>query len=441
MTAAEPFVPARQITCSPYGHILTNTAVWSPDSAWIVYDVRSDAAGSVFDGTRIERVHVASRRVEVLYESRNGACCGVATYHPTLEEVVFILGPEHPSADWQYAASHRQGVLVDTRAPGKIRVLDARDLVPPFTAGALRGGSHVHVFSGDGKYVGFTYEDHVLAVQNGDCNADRNQRNVGVALIGRPVAVPRSHPRNYDGAAFTVLVTKTVNEPAPDSDEISRAYEDAWIGTHGYVGSGGHRQTHAMAFLGEVCDAAGNLISELFVVDLPKDITAVGEGPLQGTATCRPAPPAGTAQRRITRTADRKHPGIQGPRHWPRSSADGSRIGFLMRDDGGRVQFWTVSPHGAALRQITSYPFDVSSAFSWHPDGTHVSHIADGSVWVINTNTRDSWRLTAAVERNCAPRPEACVFSPDGSQIAYVQPVARQGATYNQIFVVESGLA
>ena len=36
--------------------MLTNVAVWSSDSRWIVYDTRSSPDGSGFDGTRIERV-------------------------------------------------------------------------------------------------------------------------------------------------------------------------------------------------------------------------------------------------------------------------------------------------------------------------------------------------------------------------------------------------
>jgi hypothetical protein len=69
----------RQVTCAAHGHMLTNTAVWSPDSRWIVYDTRSSPDGSIFDGTRIERVKVDSGRIELLYESCNGACCGVVT--------------------------------------------------------------------------------------------------------------------------------------------------------------------------------------------------------------------------------------------------------------------------------------------------------------------------------------------------------------------------
>ena len=48
----------RQITHAPHGHILTNVHVWSRDGRRIVYDVRSDPAGEVFDGNRIETVDV-----------------------------------------------------------------------------------------------------------------------------------------------------------------------------------------------------------------------------------------------------------------------------------------------------------------------------------------------------------------------------------------------
>ncbi len=411
-----------QITKASHGHLLTNTAVWSPDSQWIVYDVRSDADGALFDGTRIERVNISTGEVEVLYESRHGAFCGVPTYHPTREQVVFILGPEHPTPDWQYSFCHRQGVIVESDRPQVIHNLDARDLISPFTPGALRGGSHVHVFSPDGKYVSFTYDDHI---QN---ELGRNQRNVAVALAGKEVKVPHTHPRNHDGTDFSVVITKTVANPQPGSDEICKAYEDAWI------------DSRRIAFLGDVLTEQGEIVTELFVVDLPEDVTVAGLEPLAGSATSPPAPPLGTAQRRLTYTATRKHPGIQGPRHWPRSSFDGERIAFLMCDDAGRVQLWTISPSGGEPRQITHHNFDISSAFNWHPDGVQLAAIADGSVMLINSDSGDSRRLTNAVFGEFSPRGEACVVSPDGRHVAYVQPVHRDGATYNQIFIAETGL-
>ena len=141
-------------------------------------------------------------------------------------------------------------------------------------------------------------------------------------------------------------------------------------------------------------------------------------------------------QRRLTYTADRKYPGLQGPRHWLRSSPDGSRIALLMRDDNGVVQLWSISLLGGEPEQITRQAFDVASAFSWSSDGERIAYIADGSVFVTRLADRQSQRITPPAEEPFAPRPEACVFSPDGKRIAYVRPVERGGATWNQIFVV-----
>jgi hypothetical protein len=432
----------RQLTTAAHGHLLTNANVWSPDGEWIVYDVRSDAAGATFDGTRIERVHVPTGRVEVLYESQHGAHCGVASYSPVEDRVAFILGPENPTPDWQYAFHHRQGVIVDVARPGEAKNLDARDIVAPFTPGALRGGSHVHIFSGDGQWVSFTYDDHVLTTREPAVQGDLNQRNVGVAVPLGAVTVPRTHERNHDGALFSVLVTRTVRNPRPGSDEIAKAYEDAWVGVAGYIRNDRSRQDRALAFLGDAIDQKGNPVTELFIADLPPlhAMKKPGDGPLQGTPNLRPQPPLAVLQRRLSFTADRKYPGIQGTRHWPRSSPDGSRIACLMRDEAGVVQLWTVSPNGGPPRQITRDPWDVASTFTWNKDGTAIAYIADGSVMTVNAATGESRRLTEQPAADQpAPRPEACVFSPDGRQIAFVRPVrGSDGSTWNQVFVVEA---
>src|SRR5439155_25949486 len=132
------------------------------------------------------------------------------------------------------------------------------------------------------------------------------------------------------------------------------------------------RQRRAIAFQGQVVTARGEAISEVFIVDLPEDVTVPGDGPLEGTATRRPLPPKGTVQRRLTDTAGRRHPGLQGPRHWLRSSPDGRRIAFLMKDEDGVVQLWTVSPNGGEPVPVTRNRWDVASAFTWDPDGRRV---------------------------------------------------------------------
>lgn len=429
-------VTEKQVTDAPHGHILTNFGAWSADREWIVYDVRSDPAGSVSDGERIERVHAKSGKVETLYTLTSGACCVVVTASPVDDRVVFIHGPENPTPDWSYAARHRRGVIVHADTPSGAENLDARDLTEPMTPGALRGGTHVHTFSGDGQWIAFTYEDHVLAELGDGGGHDLNQRNIGVSVPAGPVAVKRDHPRNHDGSHFTVLVAKTVNHPRPGSDEINRAFEDGWVGVDGYVKLDGTRQRRAIAFQGQVVAKDGQSVSEVFLVDLPDDLTVPGDAPLEGTATTRPAPPQGAVQRRLTFTTDRKYPGIQGPRHWLRSSPDGSRIAFLMKDDDGIVQIWTISPNGGEPRQVTHNAHDVASAFTWSPDGRWIAHTMDGCVCVTDTSSGDTHRLTAPSDEKHAPRPEACVFSPDGTRIAYVSPVTKQGQTWNQIFVL-----
>lgn len=425
-----------RVTRGPGGKILTNIGVWSPDGEWLVYDTRPDAAGEQFLGRRIEAVRVGTGEVRVLYESGNGAHCGVVTWHPSRREVVFIHGPESPTADWSYGPFHRQGVLVDWDRPGVARPLDARDLVAPFTPGALRGGSHVHVFSGDGAWVSFTYEDHVMAQAEPGVGVDLNQRNVGVSVVGRPVKVGVGHARNHDGTAFTVLVTRTVNQPRPGSDEIQKAFEEGWVGTRGYRRGDGVWQK-ALAFQGLVVGRNGASHAEVFIVDLPEDLTVPGDGPLAGSASLRPRPPKGVEQRRLTFTEGRRFPGIQGPRHWLRVDSAGTRIACLMKDDAGVVQIWTVSPLGGELRQVTRNAHSVASAFTWSPDGTALAYVMDGSVWVTDAATGETRRLTEPGAAEDAPRPEACVFSPDGGRIAFVRHLAvPEGGRANQICVV-----
>jgi dipeptidyl aminopeptidase/acylaminoacyl peptidase len=427
-----------QLTSGPGGRILTNANVWSPDGEWIAYDTRSDPAGDIFDGTRIEMVNVLTKEVRVLYVASNGANCGVVTWHPTQPKVAFILGPEHPTPNWTYGPDRRQGVVVDVRKPGMAVNLDARDLTPPFTPGALRGGSHVHVWNPDGERVSFTYEDHILATLPSIGKAG-NQRNIGVALTVRSVLVPKTHPRNHDGEMFSVLVTQTTSKPRTGSDDLTRAFEEGWVGTEGYEKPDGTRQRYALAFQGHVRTADDKTISEVFIVDLPDDLTKTGARPLEGTTTTAPAPPRGTTQRRLTYTESDRHPGLQGPRHWIRSSPDGSRIGFLKKDSAGVVQFWTISPNGGQAVQVTHNAYSVASAFTWHPDGQRVAFVMDNSVCMTDIRTGETSRLTMRTDDDIAPRPEACVISPDGSRITFVRRLPTEAGFANQICVVDIG--
>ena len=236
---------------------------------------------------------------------------------------------------------------------------------------------------------------------------------------------------------LTVLVTRTWNDPREGTDEIRKAFDESWIGDDGYLRTDGTRQKNAIAFQGTV-NAGGKDVVEVFVCDLPDDLTRPGDGPLEGTLRRRPSPPLGATQRRLTFTAHEKYPGIQGPRHWLRSSPDGSRIGFLRKDPNGIVQLFTVSPNGGDPIQVTRGEHSVESCFTWHPNGKSVALIRDGSVCSVDVESGAVHRLTPKREGLAAPRPEACVFSHDGKKIAYARPMPDGENWYNQIAVVEA---
>jgi hypothetical protein len=116
----------KQITRAPRNHQLTNIHTWTPDSQWLVFDVRP--SGASFTGETIERVNIHTGAVEVIYQAKEGAHVGVVTVHPHEEKYVFIHGPENPDADWHYDFHHRRGVI---HANGKTANLDAMDITAP----------------------------------------------------------------------------------------------------------------------------------------------------------------------------------------------------------------------------------------------------------------------------------------------------------------------
>ncbi|MGL4723816.1 MAG: DUF3748 domain-containing protein [Scandinavium sp.] len=403
----------KQITFASRHHQLTNTQTWTPDSQWLVFDVRP--SGASFTGETIERVNVQTGETEVIYRATDGAHVGVVTVHPDEERYVFIHGPEHPDSGWQYDFHHRRGVVT---CAGETRNLDAMDITPPFTPGALRGGSHVHVYSPNGEAVSFTYNDHVLH----EYDPTLDLRNVGVAVPYGPVTPAGQHPREYAGSHWSVLVSQTTASPQPGSDEISRAYEEGWVGN-----------TH-LAFIGDTLSKSGEKVPELFIVALPEDEAGwkrAGEAPLCGTEITLPAPPGGVVQRRLTFTHENTFPGLVNvPRHWVRCNPQGDSIAFLMRDEAGAVQLWLISPDGSGLRQLTACS-GIQSAFNWHPSGNSLGFVLENRIAVCDVQSGECRFLTADHEN--PPSGDAVVFSPDGQWIAWMQ----ETHGYRQLWVAE----
>ncbi|WP_368544398.1 DUF3748 domain-containing protein [Enterobacter soli] len=405
----------KQLTFASRNHQLTNINTWTADSQWLVFDVRP--SGASFTGATIERVNVATGEVEVIYRASRGAHVGVVTVHPAQDKYVFIKGPENPDADWQYDFHHRQGVVAHN---GQVSNLDAMDITAPYTAGALRGGSHVHVFSPNGQLVSFTYNDHVLHERDPKLDL----RNVGVASPYGPVHPQGHHPREYAGTYWSVLVSRTTPAPEPGSDEINRAYEEGWVGND------------RLAFIGDTLSARGEKVPELFIVDLPKDEQGwkrAGDRPLQGTSENMPAPPAGVVQRRLTFTHQNAYPGLVNvPRHWVRSHPQGTQIAFLMRDDSGIVQLWLIAPEEGEPRQLTHNASDIQSAFNWHPSGNMLGFVLENRIALCDAATGEVTFLTS--DHGNPPSGDAIVFSPDGQRVAWME----ERAGFRQIWVAET---
>jgi len=419
----------KQLTFAPRNHQLTNINTWTPDSRWLVFDVRP--SGASFTGKTIERVNIESGELEVIYQAHHEAHVGVVTVNPCPPaRYVFIHGPENPDAQWHYDFHHRRGVVV---SGGQAENLDAMDITPPGTPGALRGGSHVHVWSPDGTRLSFTYNDHVLH----EYNPVLDLRNVGVALPWGPVHPPCHHPREYSGSHWCALVSQTTPVPRPGSDDINRAYEEGWVGNNGYLKADGAHQRWALAFIGNTLAQSGAEVPELFIVDLPEneaDWKRAGAVPLQGAATQMPAPPLGVKQRRLTFTHGRRYPGLATmPRHWIRSDPGGEHLAFLMRDDNGLAQIWLISPAGGEPHQLTHSISGVASAFNWHPSGHWLGFVQGKQIVMCDASSGGIKALTEILPD--APSADAVVFSPDGKHIAWMQEVDG----FRQLFITQTG--
>lgn len=432
----------KQLTSGNKGHCLNNTQCFSPDDNWLVYDTRNDDTKIGSTGS-IEMVNIHSGEIRILYQTSNqtefGPGVGAATFNPVFNKVLFIHGIRNANARRPYGFTRRTGVAVETSQPGIPIFMDARDVVPPFTPGALRGGTHAHTWSGDGAWVSFTYNDAVIAALASSehpekSGAARDLRTVGVMCPAKQVVVADdADGENNSGSMFSVIIAEVTEDPKPGSDEISKAFDECWIGSNGYIAENGERQQRAIALQGHAVRSDGKTVTDIFVADLPADITKARQRhPLQGTGAKRPGVPAGVRIRRITRLDK----GVsEVPRHWLRSTSDGTTIGFLQEDDKGHIQVFGVSPNGGEVKQLTFQPFSIQGPFNFSPDGRYVAYTADNSVFVSDIVSGEFRRLTErSVDKN---KPVGAVnWSNAGGTLAWNAYVGEE-ERFLQVFLMQ----
>jgi hypothetical protein len=391
-------MPEQQLTSGNYGHTLNATQVFSPDDQWVVFDTRNDDTHiGRTDG--IEMVHVTTGETVRLYttaqQTLHGPGVGAVAWNPRRDEIIFIHGLQNADAARPYSMTRRFGALLKPHTSRVIRHAEARVVQEPFVAGALRGGTHAHTWSGDGAWISFTYNDVML---------EQDLRTIGVMAPLQRVAVPVTDCENFAGEYFTVVVATVTGHPRPGSDDIEKAFDECWIGQDGYLNGTGQHHTRAIAFQGNVRRDDGTIVTEVFVADLPNDITQPANGcPLAGTAQARPQVPQGINQRRITYTTQRKYPGLQGPRFRLRTSPDGAEIYFLMKDEAGLVQLYRVPTTGGNIMPLTYLAYTIQGQCNVSPDGRWISFLADNSVWLTDATGGTPRRLTACSNDAQAP--------------------------------------
>lgn len=421
-------------------HDLDNNDNFSPDGKWLVYDTRTNAGG-IGACRSIERVNSETGETHVLFDIPDnhdfGPGTGAASYHPIENKVIFIHGLPGCTEKNPYQQWRRTGVMVKDDQPNVTVNMDSRDVAYPYTPGALRGGTHRHEWSRDGKWIGYTYNDAVMKKLEDSTGIKWNLRTIAVSNQFHPVIVdPDKEGENVSGTWYSAVVVRVIPDPEPGSDEISNAASDSWIGTSGYKKTDGSMQV-ARAFLGKVRDKNGNPVDELFVVDIPDSINIPGEyGPLEGTWNTFPMPPKGTIQRRLTRTAGSVYPGCSGV---VRSSPDGSRISYLAKDKNGIEQIFLIAPDGGDRVQLTEHTSDVQSGARWSRDNHSICYIWDNSIVICEISDRPFEQRFKRLTEKTAEAPSNLVWSNDGKTLAYNRMVPADGSSNQkkQIFVIK----
>lgn len=428
----------QQLTSSPKGHCLHNTQVFCDDDSLIVYDTRNDDSKIQTTGS-VEMINVQTGKETLVYQvpqqNDYGPGAGAASFSPTRKSIMFLRGLLNCNQQQPYAFNRRSGIKVNLDELNVAQNLDARNITEPLVPGALRGGTHAHQWSGDGNWISYTYNDYILDELSKQQPDKKFNRSVGIMIPDYAVNVNRlEDAENFSGGMFSMLISDLKVDAQPDTDDIFAAVDECWIGTNGYQRADGQWQRKAVAFQGCLYNESGKEKKEVYIADLPEQLSYEELMRTVGSLTSPPLVPKTVKQRRLTYT---KY-GICGPRHWLRSSADGDTIAFLSYDDNKLVQVFGVSPQGGRPYQISKLEAGVSGPFNISPDGKYVACLSDNNVWIVDIKTGQAKQATFH-----QPHHEAVgsvIWSNNGDLLAYNRYVEHaDGNVYLQIFLLQLG--
>ncbi|WP_149525342.1 DUF3748 domain-containing protein [Sphingobacterium hotanense] len=367
-----------QLTHEQHGHSMHHNGAISSDGNWIVFDYRNDDTHIGRTGT----IAVLDRRTgsqfaiyQTLGQSIYGPGVGAASFNPCANQVVFIHGLLDADKENPYDITRRTAVIVDLENKMQATYADSRDLVAPYAAGSLRGGTHSHMWSPDGKLLSFTYNDELV---------DPQLRVVGLMFPVKQQDFVEDRSGNVQGTYYAVIVSDVTKSPQPGSDEINKAFDECWVKSSLEDGD-----TYCIAFQGNTVNASGETITEIFLVDVDlnlafKDKSAVG---MEGE---RPKVPQGIRQKRLSRSPK----GLSNLRHWLRASPDGKSIYALAKDQFNKNQIVQCNTNTGELSFVSNFDFSVASPINIDASGEWITFTADNNLYVFQIHTKELLKLT-----------------------------------------------
>lgn len=399
------------LTQSDRGHTLHHNSVFNFNNEWIVFDARNDDT-KIGECTEIGMVNVKTKEERIIYQTKNpsqfGPGVGAASFHPHENRVIFIHGLPNANAEKPYAMTRRFGMLVDIDQGNLAIPADSRDITKPYSKGSLRGGTHSHAWSPEGNKISFTYNDEFV---------EPDLRTVGLMVETDGLDKVDEIPDNVQGTYCSTLVANVVSNPVPGSDQIEKAFDECWL------------DNNLLAFQGNTRNKEGKLITEVYVVEVNKDIL-LKDSIVQNSSDYPPVP-FGINPIRISRSEQ----GLSNFRHWLRASPDGKLIYALAKDKQDRNQIIQCDIRSGKLTYLTEFDLSVSSPINLDPKGERITFIADNNVYLFHLKQSKLEKLTgfATDDSRIQGIPN---FSRDGKIIAFNQFVENNGKENLQIKLI-----
>jgi Tol biopolymer transport system component len=232
------------LTNGKHGHTLNATQVFSPDGKWLVFDTRNDDT-HISRTESICKLNIATKEIVELYKTKNqsmhGPGVGAAAWNPVNDQIIFIHGLLNCDKEKPYSLTRRFGAITagnhEAGENAEIGVrqqcyhAEGRNIQEPLTKGALRGGTHAHTWSADGKWISFTYNDYLMECLEKTSSSERKDlRTIGVMRMVENIHEDHETGENAEIRVRSINLKGTVAERA--SSRLRRTNDRSVLKVH-----------------------------------------------------------------------------------------------------------------------------------------------------------------------------------------------------------------